>query len=681
MSAQTPEPKTVVQATIDGQQTAPPITKYVYGQFIEHLGNLINHGLWAEMLDDRKFYLPISSEAESEPAPRWHMVTRRWRPVGPDACVVMDTECPYVGDHSPMIRCEGPAPRGIVQAELALRQGAAYTGRIVLAGDAGVAIRVSLIWGADEADRQTLVFRAPREGYATFPLAFSAGADTSDGRLEIVASGGGSFRVGAVSLMPADNLSGFRPDTIGLLKQLRSGYYRFPGGNYVSNHDWRDAIGDPDKRPPRWDYAWNVMQPNDVGTDEFMVLCDLLDVEPYISVNAGFGEARSAADLVEYTNGLVDTPMGALRAQNGHPEPYGVRWWNIGNEMYGWWQLGYMALGQYVIKHNLFAKAMRRVDSTIKIIASGAMPNEMTVTTNARRVTGNVLAEFGTESDWTGGLLAHCFDYIDVISEHYYCYDEERFDLEYAQTCPLRTHSGWVKVREPMIEWARRPANRVRGKVEDYQEYLKRYPVLQERRVPISIDEWAYARMRPCLKQALSYAWAFHEMFRHSDIITMAAYTFATSCIDWSATDAAYNTTGLLFKLYRDHFGTVPVQVSGTSPQPPPRYPVGGEQPQVNAGSDTYPVDICAALSSDGTTLMVAVVNPTESPQEVAIQFQGVALRGKGVMWQMTGPSPDAANELGREPQVGVTEYAMADVPRVLQVSPISVSIYALEIE
>src|SRR5207248_11804772 len=142
-----------------------------------------------------------------------------------------------------------------------------------------------------------------------------------------VSTGQGSFHIGAVSVMPADNIKGFRPDTVGLLKQQRSGMYRFPGGNFLSAHEWRDAIGDPDRRPPRWDPVWSAVQPNDVGTDEFMTLMGLLGVDPYMNVNAGFGDEWSAAQLVEYANGLETTPMGRLRAANGHPEPYHIKWW------------------------------------------------------------------------------------------------------------------------------------------------------------------------------------------------------------------------------------------------------------------------------------------------------------------------------------------------------------------
>ena len=179
--------------------------------------------------------------------------------------------------------------------------------------------------------------------------------------------------------MPADNLDGWRPDAIAVLKSLRSGVYRFPGGNFVSAHEWHYAIGDPDKRPPVYDPVWRALQPNDIGTDEFMTMCKLLGVEPYITVNAGTGDDWSAAEYVEYCNGDVSTPMGKQRAANGHPEPYHVKFWGIGNETWGFsYQYGAMKLNQFEYKHNQFARAMKQVDPTIKLIASGAMPDTMT---------------------------------------------------------------------------------------------------------------------------------------------------------------------------------------------------------------------------------------------------------------------------------------------------------------
>jgi len=488
-------------------------------------------------------------------------------------------------------------------------------------------------------------------------LQFAAGADTENGRLEIAATGTGTFHVAAVSLMPADNVKGFRRDTTGLLKQLHSGMYRFPGGNFLSAHDWRDAIGDPDKRPPRWDPVWSALQPNDVGTDEFLTLAELLGVDSFISVNAGFGEARSAAELVEYVNGSAQTPFGKLRAANGHPAPYNVKWWGIGNEMYGPWQFGYMALKQYVIKHNLFARAMRAVDPTITLLGTGATPDEMTVNSLSR------------DLDWTGGLIANCLDNIDVMSEHWYSYNNERFDLAQNRRVP---------VEMPPVEAAYWPANRVRGKVEAYEEYARRFPALQAKHLQIAIDEWAFTRQPANLKQTLANALVFHEMFRHTDLIRMAGHTMGTSSIEFNANEAALNTTGLLFQLYRDRFGTVPVEVDGNSPPPAPKYPVGGDQPRVNAGSPTYPVDVSAAWTSDGKFLTIAVVNPSESARELTLNLKGVDLRGKGRRWHMTGPKIDSMTGLTRR-EVQVLETPLTETPKVLQVAPISIDVYELE--
>jgi alpha-N-arabinofuranosidase len=667
-----------VAATIDASKTGAPISKYVYGQFIEHIGGIVNNGIWAEMLDDRKFFNPITATAEPQaPSPAWGRrgMLRRWTPIGPTNSIVLDTKSPFAGDHSPLVKLGGTGARGIQQAGLAVRKDKAYTGRIVLAGDRGVKVSVSLVWGTNANEHQTVTIGKLAAGYKKFPLKFKAQADSDNAQFEIVGSGKGSFHIGAVSLMPADNVEGFRAEFVAALKQLRSGVYRFPGGNFVSAHEWRDAIGDRDRRPPIFDPVWNAVQPNDVGTDEFMTLCRLLDVEPYITVNAGFGDAWSAAQYVEYANGAASTPMSRVRAANGHPQPYGVKFWGIGNEPWGDWQFGAMSLAQFEVKHNMFAKAMRRVDPTIKLIAGGAMPDAMTGSKQAKRITGKVVAEYGSPADWSGGLLSKCLENMDLLSEHFYTYSNQHFDLEKGESVNVETN-------EPLVDWMRRPANMVRAKYEHYQEYLKRIPGLKEKPVPIALDEWAYARVPAnSYKVVPAYAWVFHEMFRHSGLYQMACFTFATSLLSANRTEAVLNPAGLLFKLYRDHFGTIPVEVSGNSPQPPPKYPVGGDQPNVNAGSDTFPLDIAAAWSSDRKSLAVAVINPTESGQRLDLSIKGAQLAGKGKLWRMAPADVNATIVVGQKPGVEVDERAVEAVPTTATFPPFSVSIYEFPVK
>jgi alpha-L-fucosidase/alpha-L-arabinofuranosidase len=670
----------VPYAAIDAGQTFAPINPNLYGMFIEHAGGLVYRGMWAEMLDDRKFHNPIKSEDPDAAAQQrgrrgggmFGGPPRRWTPVGPAESVTMDAERAYAGDHSPAIALSASEPHGIRQAGLALLQGKEYTGRIVLSGDPATQVSVSLVWGTGATDLQTVTVGKLTSEYAKFPLSFKSPVDATDGKIEITATGPGVVRIGAVSLMPSDNVQGWRHEVIEVLKSLRSGLYRWPGGNFVSAHEWRDAIGDPDRRPPVFDPVWRTLQSNDVGTDEFMALCRLVGVEPYITVNSGFGDARSAAEYVEYANGAVTTRMGAMRAANGHPEPYNVKYWNIGNEMWGSYQYGYMPLAQYAVKHNLFAKEMRKVDPSIILIASGAMPDTMTGSKESLKLGDKLIPEYLGPADWTGFLFQNCLDNMDMISEHYYNYDSH-FDLAQAKQVPNDPN-------EPLIDWMRRPANHIRIKYEEYQEYLRRIPALRKKRIPIALDEYAYARGGN-YKVVPAYAWNFHEMFRHSDLYQLATLTFVTGTYSAARGQAVLNTTGMLFKLYRDHFGTIPVNVSGNSPQPNPTDPPGGEQPVVHAGSDTFPLDVVAAWTADRKALTVAVVNPTESAQTLRLEIRGAELSGKGTLRRMAPQSLTATVVVGQEPGVKIEELSLDAVPTNPTFAPFSVSIYEFPVK
>ncbi|MEJ2010575.1 MAG: hypothetical protein P8Z30_20890 [Acidobacteriota bacterium] len=180
--------------------------------FIEELGTLVSRSLWAEMLDDRKFYFPITSkEPKTQDRRRGGgfpgMQLRKWRPVGPGEVVLMDRHQPFVGDQSPRIELGGSKPHGIRQSGLALLKGKKYAGRIYLRGTPGAKVKVSLVWGKGANDRQILSFASLTDVYRKFPLSFTANAGTADGALEITGMGSGNFHIGTVSLMPVDNNS------------------------------------------------------------------------------------------------------------------------------------------------------------------------------------------------------------------------------------------------------------------------------------------------------------------------------------------------------------------------------------------------------------------------------------------------------------------------------------------
>ena len=621
---------------IDITQTGESISPYIYGQFIEHLGRCIYGGIWAEMLEDRKFYYPVTGEAPAwemfKPGPRsWDgeghpyelLVRSPWMIIGDKKNVSMDTDNAFVGEHAPRIALKGDGtPGGLLQNRLALVEGKGYTGRIVLAGvsEAGP-IQVSLVWGGGANDRETVTIEKITSTFTTFPLQFCAQSSTDNGRIEIVATGKGYFSIGTASIMPDDNILGWRADVVALLKELNAPVYRWPGGNFVSGYDWKDGIGDPDRRPPRKNPAWKGVEHNDVGIHEFMALCREINAEAFIAVNTGLGDAIAAAEEIEYVNGDPDTPMGKIRAKNGHSKPYGVKWWAIGNEMYGDWQLGHMPLEEYVQKHNHVVEAMRKVDPEMKAIAVGAV------------------------GSWSEQMLTTCADHMSLLSEHLYCQDKE----------DVVEHTGQIAAQISNIANAHR-------------EYRKSIPNLAGKDIRIALDEWNYwygayeygeLGTRYFLQDGLGVAIGLHEYFRNSDLFFMANYAQTVNvigAIKTTKTEAEFETTGLVLKLYRERFGVIPVQLKG----------------------EYAPLDIAAALSSDGNTLTVAIVNPTAQPKSVTLKLDQGELAGHGRRWIITGQDKWSYNAPGKTRQVDIAQTSLTVIPNVITLAPLSVTLYAL---
>jgi alpha-L-arabinofuranosidase len=686
-----------VTATVDATRTGPPITKLVFGGFMEPATTRV----WAEMLADRKFFNPVTSKPDAGAVTGGfgrRGPQRRWLPIGPDEFVSMDETQAYVGAWSPAIRLEAGSPHGISQSGLALRAGRAYTGRVALAGSPGAKGSVSLVWGPGPDDRQTIDVPALSAGYETFPVRFTPRADTSDGRLEIVGTGTGTLHVGVASLMPADNVSGFKAATIKYLKQLGIEIARWPGGNFVSAYDWRDGTGERDKRPPRRELAWNGLESNDMGIDDFMSFCRLIGATPYLAVNSGLGDAHSAAEEVEYVNGPPTSRLGRLRAANGHPAPYGVTIWGVGNEMYGPWQWGHMLITQYAEKHNLIVEAMRKVDPTIEVIASGATPEEASWCYIENRQLGTfpereTVAEplpfaFGSSQDWTGALLKTSADHIDYLGEHFYGYPNLVIDPATLQ---------FVLSDEPMELKVRRLANRVQFKFEAWDEYLKRFPYLKDKDIRFAFDEWSPRNRalgggpRPVnhpMLNPLTNALVYHEFFRHSDKVGLAV---ATGGMGTLASDSYGDAIGLrmegqVMKLLHDHFaGALPVAVGGDSPQRPTKGTVGIDTSARPSGSPTWPLDVFAALGADRKTMAISVVNPTETEQECALTLTGVQASGPTKVYRLTAPdgsTPAPAGPAGpfSGPPATMAESSLPQAPARVTLPPTSLTVYAFDV-
>jgi alpha-N-arabinofuranosidase len=641
----------------------------MYGMFTELLGNMFEKGLWAEVLSDRKFFFPVNNDTTRR---RTRPGFNRWRPVGPDKEIIMDEENPYVGEHSIKVLLDEKEAHGIKQSGIGLGKDGKYTGRVILKSDAGAKVTVKLTWGKNPGDAQSVTLGPATKEFKKFPFQFTAGANTDSARFEISATGKGSFTIGAASLMRADNINGFRPDLVALLKELHSGIYRWPGGNILSAYDWKDGVGDPDKRPTRYDYSRiPITEDNDVGTDEYMTMVKLLGIDPYIVVNSGTGDDHSAAEWVEYVNGPKDSPMGKLRAANGHPEPYNVKIWGIGNEMYGQWQIGYMAINHYVIKHRMFADAMRKVDPTIRIVASGATLTEINTDTRLHRMfpkNARIPFKFGSLEDWDGQLFANDLDCMDYISEHAYPYFGFAFDT---------VQQKFLPVRDSLPERLRRTPNRIKSSAESMYEYQKRYPGIKEKNIKYFMDEWSTGGRG--FDGTLVVALTMHEMFRYTDIYEMSGLTGFTSNISWNARNVVYSPTGLFYRLYREKFGTIPLKVTGNSPQKEVQGTVLVDKPEKPSGSETYPLDVMAALSQDKNKLTLSIVNPTFSEQEIDISFAGISLKQGCNVYVIKAPGLRSVNRPEKDPVVTVAESKLDAIPVTYKIPPLSISLYVFE--
>ena len=463
-----------------------------------------------------------------------------------------------------------------------------------------------------------------KNAIVTLPITFEA-VDAGYAALKLRSKGSGTITLAAISLMPEDNTEGFRPDVIALLKELDSPIYRWPGGNFVSGYDWKDGIGNPDARPTRYERAWNGLEYNDVGIHEFMQLCKILDAEANIAVNTGLGDAALAANEVEYFNGAATTPMGKRRAANGHPEPYDVQLWAVGNEMFGDWQLGHMPIEEYVKKHNKVAEAMWAVDPDIDLIAVG-YPGE-----------------------WNDMMYQNTAENMTYISEHFYRQD---------------WHAGGL------LTHVKQMPDAIREIAEEHRRARREIPEIADRDIKIALDEWNYwygphefglLGTRYFLRDALGIAAGLNEFSRQSEMYYMANYAQTVNvigAIKTTPTDSWLEGTGLVLKVYRKEFGTIPVAVSG-APEP---------------------LDVAATLTEDGTYLTLSVINATHQEYQLTLDFISENIPTQGTAFVITGSNDMVYNDVTHKNSIYLEETSFELEHNSLQVAKESAGIYKIKL-
>jgi alpha-N-arabinofuranosidase len=366
-----------------------PINAMQQGQFIEILCNLIPSIIAQQV---------ISTSFEAAPPCKFVYkgeIDKPYRPWYPDGAVhvaqySLDTTDPFNGARSQKIELPVERARaGISQDGFYLKQGVTYKLRLQMRSEGNVRVRAWL-HGAGQVIAGPVPLGSAGEKWSAAEGELRAARTINNATLTIDFEGPGTLWLDRVYLIGSDAVLGlWRPDVVAALKALHPGIIRF-GGSTVENYEWKGGIGPWDQRQP-FTTVWGDLEENFVGDDEFIQLCKYVAAEPLICLRWAGRKPEDAAAEVEYCNGSAETHWGKLRARNGHPEPYGVKYWQIGNEV---------DAPEYNTSVRAFAEAMRKADPSIKLVSS--FP------------TRNLLEEAGTVFDY---LAPHHYEVADLEGE------------------------------------------------------------------------------------------------------------------------------------------------------------------------------------------------------------------------------------------------------------------------
>ena len=421
---------------------------------------------------------------------------------------------------------------------------------------------------------------------------------------------------------------GFRKDVLEAVQNIKCPLLRWPGGNFASNYHWEDGIGQKDERPVRFDLAWNKEETNRFGTDEFIEYCRVIGAEPYICVNLGTGSLDEAIHWLEYCNSTGNTYYAKLRGKNGHPEPYRVKYWGIGNENYGEWQVGYKSAKEYAKVLREYARFMKVVDPSIKIIAVGA-----------------------DDPEWDLEVIKTAGKYIDYISNHQYLGSDDYYETVasvYWVEKRLKTLKSVIKIAQPLEE--------------------------EKKRVEIALDEWnIWYRSTPengleenyALKDGLFAAGVFIVLHRLSQSVTMANLAQLVNVLGAIHTgkEGIYLTSIYrAFELFVNHTGEIILDTLVTSET----YDIEGKAPlgqrKLKLSNVPY-LDASVSLNRNKDKLYIAAVNYHQQEDiECPISIEGFSPKKEGKVYELNGPSVMAINDFDNPERIKIKTRMIKNV-------------------
>ena len=445
---------------------------------------------------------------------------------------------------------------------------------------------------------------------------------------------------------------GFRRDIIDAVKKIKCPILRWPGGNFASAYHWQDGIGPVEKRPQLLNYIWGGLESNRFGTDEFIQYCCELGTEPYLAVSLGTGTLDEAVAWLEYCNLDTPTRYAGMRRENGHAEPYGVKYWGIGNEVYGPWQVGHCSATEYAEKLRQYTQFMKGVDRSIKVIAVGA-----------------------DNPDWDMTVLKHAGHLIDYISIHEYHGSDDYFGtVASVYYCEQR-----LKLLENLIKHLRLDHVKI-----SFDEWNVWYKISAERegteKGTVLIEE-PYA-----LKDGLFAAGIFAVMHRMNDTVQMAnlaQMVNALGMIKTKGDEIVLTPIYHAFDLFVNHTGRTRLAMDIDTQ----RYDIKART--FVEGRNSFQlkgvpyIDGSATYDERRNVLSVALINYYQKETDIRLDLSGLEAKKKADRYVLTGSAPDEMNDFDNPDRIHLVndELAVGTREMNLRLAPMSASVIEFTLE
>lgn len=668
--------KANAKITIDGgRASGPTVNPYLFGHFVEDIRDHME-AMLAYPLKDMDF--ESGAEGRGAVSGAWSAYTN-----GRNTRYALEAPAPKHSGRAVRIRVlsDDEADAGIAQAA-ALEGPSEYAVRLV--ARASVELKYVIVEAADRCTGELLGLVRIDLGSHNWreyeaKLSVSRACANAEIRVYVPADhprwndhvSTGMLWLDHVSLLPADHIGGVKREVMEMARALNAGMMRL-AGNYISAYHFEHGVGPVLERPVMYNEAWGGWTCKYFGTDEFIRFCRELGVEPLICVNDGSGTPEEAARWVEYCNGGTDTPMGAKRAANGHPEPYNVRYWEIGNEVWGGWQVGTCSAGRFAERCVTFAEAMKAADPSLVILACGH-----------------------TDQEWNRAVLDIAGEHIDYLTLHLY-HGYGRFGMDRDTPAEER-----YKAIASFPEWTR----------EDLRRTLEQISLNEKHRhVKVAITEYNTMYYPNTVRKglpdehtlgaAVANAANLNEMLRASDIVHIGSFSdlvngWLGGCIrvgDYYADQYCGKTPGWsgqpltvygtptyeVLKLYanRDIRRLLPADVAcGT-------FAVRANKPAPFDLGALPDLDVAACVNEDGSVVTVFIVN--RSLEEVRAELNLLGLEPSGdtlLLHEITGDSFEAINSVF-EPDRIACQSRTVPLAACRQGYPLRpASVYALEIK